>query len=275
LGTLGLAGLVAVVLTVLSFSIRSEKAAQLRTSIDGSKTSRIIHNAEDGLGLDLQRPAQVYGWVNKAGPATVESWHSSADESRREAWDIFLKDRASGKIPLDSAYKSVPPHGPDPWGCRLYYNHPYKLFFVRTAKTGSTTILENVLPSCTKRPELLHCLDRVADSEMSVGEVAALWNDYTAFTFTRNVWNRGISQYQYLVHFLKGNGTDEHGNKLQCERVTWDDFCRDPLLVGKVCRTDPKCCTKKWTHQDWHMVSVVAGSISIHVPIFLFVYQFF
>lgn len=215
---------------------------------------------QPGWSLDLQASSAVHGWVDKAGPAAVQVWHHSADPQRRALWDAFLAERAAGRLALDEAYSGVPPHGPDPWGCRLYFNHQYKIFFVRTAKTGSTTILENVFPACVKSPGLPHCLERVADSSMSVEEVAQLWREYTAFTFTRNVWGRAISQYQYLVHFLKHNATSRRdGDSIRCPRVRWDDFCHDPLLLGAVCRKQPECCTKKWTHQDWHMVSRHCG----------------
>lgn len=253
--TWGLAASVVCTLTLLITSSRSAGGSEPRTQSNkyDSKTGEIPLARPAPPDLDLESPSAVHGWVEKKGHAAVKTWHSSQDKPRRESWDAFIKKRASGAIPLDTPYDGVPPHGPDPWGCRLYYNHPYKLFFVRTAKTGSTTILEKVLPSCSKRPELMHCLERVADSQMSVAEVSKLWKEYTAFTFTRNVWARSISQYQYLVHFIKNNGTESNGDKRSCTRITWDDFCRDPLLVGAVCRADARCCTKKWTHQDWHM----------------------
>lgn len=195
--------------------------------------------------LDLEAPSAVHGWVSKAGPAALRSWHADEDIPRRKAWDIFLKKRASGEIPLTQAFPSVPPHGPDPWGCRLYFNHAYKIMFVRTAKTGSTTIVESIFPPCNISPDVPHCMQRVADTTMSAAEVTALWKKYTVFTFTRNVWSRGVSQYQYLVHFVRDRPT--------CRHVTWDEYCTDPLSIGEICRKDAECCTKKWTHQDWHM----------------------
>lgn len=199
------------------------------------------------LLLDLQAPSTVHGWVTKTGPATLSSWASSEDQPRRESWDKFLRQRASGAISLTQAYSSVPPHGPDPWGCRLYFNHAYKAMFIRTAKTGSTTIIESIFPPCLYNPKVPHCMERVADTNMTAQEVAALWEKYTVFTFTRNVWTRAISQYQYLVHFVKG--------REECRHVKWDEYCKDPLAIGEVCRENAECCTKKWTHQDWHMVS--------------------
>ncbi|KAL4536786.1 hypothetical protein Ndes2526A_g06292 [Nannochloris sp. 'desiccata'] len=195
--------------------------------------------------LDLEASSAAHGWVFKAGPAALRSWHSSEDIPRREAWDNFLEKRAAGDIPLTQAYDSVPPHGPDPWGCRLYFNHAYAIMFVRTAKTGSTTIIESIFPPCNVSPDVPHCMHRVADTSMSAAEVTKLWKKYTVFTFTRNVWSRGISQYQYLVHFIRDTP--------QCRHITWDEYCRDPLAIGEICRKNAECCTKKWTHQDWHM----------------------
>ena len=215
-----------------------------------SASPSISHELDLMEGVDVMQAPLTHGWVHKSGPAAVDSWHMSADARRRAQWDAFLEARDSGKVPMDAAYSSVPPHGPDPWGCRLYFNKEYKIFFVRTAKTGSTTILESVLPACVKSPDVPYCLQRVSDTQMSIEEVAGLWMDFTAFTFTRNVWSRAVSQYQYLVHFVRGNSSS---NSLKCPRVTWNDFCEDPLILGKICRKEPLCCTKKWTHQDWHM----------------------
>jgi Sulfotransferase family len=195
--------------------------------------------------LDLDAPSAAHGWVEKAGPAALRSWHASEDVPRRKAWDAYLQKRASGEISLTQSFDSVPPHGPDPWGCRLYFNHAYKIMFVRTAKTGSTTIVESIFPPCNVRPDVDHCMQRVADSTMLPEEVINLWKHYTVFTFTRNVWTRGISQYQYLVHFVL--------DKPSCRHVTWDEYCEDPLAIGEICRKNAECCTKKWTHQDWHM----------------------
>jgi hypothetical protein len=207
-----------------------------------------------GLALDLLAPSAAHGWVQKEGAASLDAWHFSADGRRRAAWDAHLAARRAGATPMDAPYASVPPHGPDPWGCRLYFSRRYRLLFVRTAKTGSTTVLERVLPTCADRPDAPHCLERVADTRLAASEVEQMWRDYTAFTFTRNVWDRAISQYQYLVHFLRGNGTAEKGGEtLNCPRVTWDDFCGDPLALGAPCRAEPRCCSKLWTHQDWHM----------------------
>ena len=71
---------------------------------------------------------------------------------------------------------------------------------------------------------------------MTAKQVAALWKKYTVFTFTRNVWSRAVSQYQYLVHFVKSDAS--------CRWVKWDEFCADPLAVGAVCRENAECCTK-------------------------------
>ncbi len=117
--------------------------------------------------------------------------------------------------------------------------------FVRTAKTGSTTIVESIFPPCNISPDVPHCMQRVADTTMAAEEVASLWKKYTVFTFTRNVWSRGISQYQYLVHFVR--------DRAECDHITWDQYCEDPLAIGEICRKNADCCTKKWTHQDWHM----------------------
>lgn len=238
-------------LSVISTLHWTPSSSSLVTSTPSSSSS-LSRQIEGELSLvNLTSPSSVHGWVKKSGPAAVETWHMSQDLPRRARWDEYLESRALGKIPMDHSYDAVPPHGPDPWGCRLYFNREYKLFFVRTAKTGSTTILESILPACVKAPDVPHCLERVADTEMSVEEVSKLWIEYTAFTFTRNVWRRAISQYEYLVHFLRSNSSSNE--RMPCPRATWNDFCRDPLILGAICRKEPRCCSKKWTHQDWHM----------------------
>ncbi len=121
--------------------------------------------------------------------------------------------------------------------------------FVRTAKAASTTIIESVFPPCVHAPGIRHCMERAADTDLSRTELEAMWREYTVFTFTRNVWARAVSQYQYLVHFVRKEKEDSS----KCPVERWDDFCADPLALGRVCRDDPGCCTKKWTHQDWHM----------------------
>lgn len=219
-----------------------------RTSLKSSPPLSLTSSPDKYLNsppLDLEASSAAHGWVFKAGPATLRSWDASEDIPRREAWDQFLEKRAAGDIPLTKAYNSVPPHGPDPWGCRLYFNHAYKIMFVRTAKTGSTTIVESIFPPCNVSPDVPHCMQRVADTSMEAADVIDIWRKYTVFTFTRNVWSRGISQYQYLVHFVRDTP--------QCRHITWDEYCTDPLSVGEICRKNAECCTKKWTHQDWHM----------------------
>lgn len=72
--------------------------------------------------LDVAASSAAHGWVAKAGPASALVWHASEDIRRRAEWDAFLARRASGAVPLTQAYPGVPPHGPDPWGCRLHFN---------------------------------------------------------------------------------------------------------------------------------------------------------
>jgi hypothetical protein len=99
------------------FATTPQAAALRRQRILGS-----VASAPSLPPLDLAAPSAVHGWVAKAGPAPAIVWHSSEDVRRRGAWDGFLARRAYGEVPLTQGYTGVPPHGPDPWGCRLHFN---------------------------------------------------------------------------------------------------------------------------------------------------------
>jgi hypothetical protein len=159
---------------------------------------------------------------------------------------------------------AVLPHGePESHhGCTVYYNDIYKFIYIRTPKVGGTTIME-YFPDCdsltkqqhtqegaynnsknndttSPRPPLpLHCVTKLAKkTDLTIEELEHMWKTYFVFGFTRNVWRRAVSQYQFLVHFLLLQDTPA----LKCPEIKWMDFCMDPPAVGDVCRKHPQCC---------------------------------
>lgn len=102
------------------------------------------------------------------------------------------------------------------------------------------------LPPPPPPPLPLHCVTKLAKrTDLTIEELEHMWKTYFVFGFSRNVWRRAVSQYQYLVHFLLQNTP-----ALKCPEIKWMDFCMDPPSVADVCRKHPQCCPVRRTGDE-------------------------
>jgi hypothetical protein len=111
--------------------------------------------------------------------------------------------------------------------CHLHGTCRYRLIFVKTPKTAGTT-LATFFTDCRVPGAADHCLRMAAYGNASnIAHIAAAWNDYFVFGFSRNPLRRAISQYQYLSTFISPECSDT---------PSWDAFCADPfVLVSFAC----------------------------------------
>lgn len=95
--------------------------------------------------------------------------------------------------------------------------------------------------ACLQRPRC------ICSSRLLLPRPSQPPQDYFVFGFSRNILARAISQYRYLTHFMAA-----------CRLVSWGDFCRDPFVLGDVCkRGEPAgrpCCTQSPVHQYVHVL---------------------
>jgi hypothetical protein len=80
----------------------------------------------------------------------------------------------------------------------------------------------------------------------NIAHIAAAWNDYFVFGFSRNPLRRAISQYQYLSTFISPECSDT---------PSWDAFCADPFVLGDLCadrNRSERCCTEMTVDEAEH-----------------------
>jgi len=181
-------------------------------------------------------PTRV-GHVAKGSMTALNAWHSSFDDFRQHQFNDWVAEKEAAQTagvpwPIKRPPGILPFH--NHWGCLLFINDKYKIIYLRTQKVASTTVMTFFGECSGPDDPSATCLLRLNAypnlQDLSVMEDK--WNDYFVFGFSRNVWTRAISIYEYLIHAV--NST--------CSAVRWNDFCSDPLIVGDLCRKNPGCC---------------------------------
>ncbi|KAL4423815.1 hypothetical protein ABPG75_001116 [Micractinium tetrahymenae] len=185
---------------------------------------------------DVESPVRTHGRLKKRGPLGALSMVGSG-RSRAEL--CFPADWREARLAGDKQ----PP--PAKW-CAIMFNDRYKLIYVKCPKTAGTTLV-TYFTDCSAPDATDRCF-RLLDytNATMVRHLLDSWDDYFAFSFSRNVLRRAISQYQYLSTFVR----EEPG----CPRLSWDEYCVDPFLLGDVCQAEATrvCCTQSAEHQYVH-----------------------
>lgn len=201
-----------------------------------------IHG-DRGTARSTSRPslldaARVHGLVTKGGPLAVVSMLA---EGRK--WNDLLfpphwiKQRLAGD-------KADPPSK----YCNPMINDKYKLIYLKCPKTAGTTVMDGYFSHCDVPKHYDYCL-HMADytNTTEVDHLLKVWDEYFVFGFSRNVLRRAVSQYHYLVSFVKE----------ECGLMSWDTYCEDPYLIGDICAkldaNGESCCTLVPEHQYLHV----------------------
>ena len=216
----------------------------------------ILHSASRGgfAGVDVATQAAFSGRVAKHGPlamlSALEKGRTRAELCYPEPWRAAraAKSSAKGSTGGDSSGSGssvAPVVHPHKW-CSIMWNDKYKLIYTKCTKTAGTTLV-NYFSSCADNPAPEDRCLRFANltSPADIAHLLEVWDDYFVFSFSRNVLRRAISQYQYLTHFMDA----------ACA-PSWADHCRDPYILGDICRqrgpSGKLCCTQSPEHQYTH-----------------------
>jgi hypothetical protein len=218
----------------------------------------ILHSAFHSggfAGVDVTTQATFSGRVAKHGPlamlSALEKGRTRAELCYPEPWRAARV--ANGSTGGGGATKGstgggasvAPVVHPHKW-CSIMWNDKYKLIYTKCTKTAGTTLV-NYFSSCADNPAPLdRCLHFAnLTNPANISHLLEVWRDYFVFSFSRNVLRRAIRQYQYLTHFMDA----------ACA-PSWADHCRDPYILGDICRqrgpSGKLCCTQSPEHQYTH-----------------------
>eukprot|EP00798_Chlamydomonas_sp_ICE-L_P021193 gene21193-28095_t len=151
--------------------------------------------------------------------------------------------------------------------CPYFINHHFKVIYVKSPKTGSTSILS--LPpfkgQCKDEAtseDKQYCYLPVLKKEIS----PEIWMDYFVFAVARNPWERAVSMYHYLLAMRHPTRLPEARANLKwwslqdtlfgaCAKPTFLEFCRNPAIIALQGRL---LGCGFGLHHDWHHVEPAA-----------------
>jgi len=242
---------------------------------------------DPALTAEIAQSTPIHGHLHKSGMLDPKAWHLSYGKYRRDELLKWVEQRDSNSTNNTTTTLDDGPLRPpvvfnhyDLQGCPVYFNQKYKFIYLRTPKVGSTSVL-NYFKECTtadhnkatgkktettKQPEF--CLEKLhLQQHLSLEYLQEMWKEYYVFAFSRNIYQRAVSQYRFLVHFLSNDAN-------HCPQVSWNMYCKNPLILGDVCRRNPQCCPhppkpeNHWT-QYFHVVrnSINDNSFSLSLSL--------
>lgn len=205
----------------------------------------------------LRQPAPLHGSVQKDGfPANLTTLmmhmtNLDADHhgipfkftQKVNAWFATSYSFKQGfldpeKVPKEQLRSPVPT-------CHYYVDHTYQTVYVRTTKTGGTSISqtlgfkENPMV-CRSNPGWCNhhcegkqlCMEYITDPK----QVENLLSKYFVFTMVRNPFTRAVSSYNH-VH--------KYAIKPEC-RVPFKEFAKLPNAYAAECFINPSCCNQRY-----------------------------
>lgn len=153
--------------------------------------------------IDFTSPSRLHGKVAKQGPAAVLT-DVLAAVGGRDPVDAGDLNRTRDHLHYSRAWRERRLAGQRPAQpvrfCALAVNHRYRLVFLKSPKTGGTSVLSYFLACHDQKkgwPVNEYCLE-VEDvcNATKARHLRDRWDEYFVFTFTRNPLDRAVSQYQ-------------------------------------------------------------------------------
>ena len=213
--------------------------------------------------LDVLTPVVLHGRVAKRGPVAYLPMLAAKHERLGAARMPHVSDfqyESKWRLARRRGDPALPtlPH------CSILYSDRLGLIFLRSTKTGSTTLLQ-YFTICPYDQEIMstdiNCLRTLDTSNATeVQHVLKVYESYFVFTFVRNVLDRAVSSYTYIARSMRAAGVPApsgSGQRHECA-VPWDRFCSNPMRCvcwrggggGSVSR-DELICSAALSLQYW------------------------
>lgn len=171
------------------------------------------------------------GPQKKEGMVDPKEWDPKFESKRKvafEQWISYLKQIEDPDVMLDQ-----PPACTT--GCQVFVNHDYRFFWIKTRKTGGTSLREGLGWICEDKWLVPEGANKSFCSTTpwrkktpNKGDPETWWKEYFVFAAVRNPYSRFASAYSFM-------------NKMKCPKQTFGESCRDPFLKAKLC-SDNHCC---------------------------------
>ncbi|KAL4422191.1 hypothetical protein ABPG77_006432 [Micractinium sp. CCAP 211/92] len=198
----------------------------------------------------IMNGSQQYGQVAKAGPLRADFWTADKRPWREASFKrMVTRDMAQPRQPdyweADASGQLALKPLPLPFPlCHTYVNHKYKVIFIIHPKSASTAT-KRYMTLC-RLNQTDSCLEPLERAEQ-LQPLEQKWSEYFVFTFVRNPWARAYSSWKFLRegYMLRPGEVGKEPGAAPCVEAGWRHFCGDPLVLGRVCLTQPGCCPGK------------------------------
>lgn len=221
-------------LSAASISLGAEAGSGRKVlGVPGSAGGR--HLSRDELEKLLSEPSPLRGFQKKAGMLNPEEWLPEFELLRRKNKRAWVDKLATGE---EGALRQ-PPHATN--GCQVLVNHKYRFFWIKTRKTGGTTLRDGLGSICWNgsavEMEGKPCMHRPWP-ESPKGNPESWWKEYFVFAAVRNPYSRFASAHAYSQEW-------------NCYNQTFGESCKDPFIANDNCHGEC-CCVPKTVYMN-HM----------------------
>lgn len=195
----------------------------------------------------IMNGSMQHGAVTKVG--MLPAWFWNKDKLAWRTQEFMKMVRTDMAMPRQNEYWEADASGqlalkplplPFPF-CHAYVNHKYKMIFIIHPKSASTATKHYI--SLCRFNQTESCLEPL-EGVAQLAPMDVKWQEYFVFTFVRNPWARAYSSWKFLRegYMLAAGQPRDKPSLTPCLPAGWADFCRDPLLLGRVCMALQHCC---------------------------------
>lgn len=177
----------------------------------------------------ISQPSPLRGFQEKKGMVNPVEWMPEVRHDRRMNMRDWRKRVEDGTVGL------LEPLPTETTGCQVLVNHDYRFFWIKTRKTGGTSLKASLGFVCEdpwgnpKHSDTQYCSSAPWRKPVPAeGDPETWWKEYFVFTTVRNPYS----------HFASGHSFSRRWN---CMKQTFGEGCRNPFLLGDDC-SKGTCC---------------------------------
>eukprot|EP01023_Acetabularia_acetabulum_P065609 TRINITY_DN870_c0_g1_i2.p1 TRINITY_DN870_c0_g1~~TRINITY_DN870_c0_g1_i2.p1 ORF type:complete len:362 (+),score=45.45 TRINITY_DN870_c0_g1_i2:2335-3420(+) len=234
---------------VVSFEIYYQRKSQ--RTLQCLNIDSIIHDAP-----------KIRGIVQKKGVLPLHLWWNTSqlDFSQKviekvyeEHLGVYNNTLYKEGRPTHKQIQNFPMSTP----CQIFINPDNKLIYMKTTKTGGTSLYINFQKICRKEQKLRGipqkdiqlCLRAPKFVPIkSANEAKKIWQDYFVFATVRNPYSRAASSYEYLLKRREKLGLE---SKPGCGKCSFLQFSLNPFIIAL--QSQKYDCTDNPVHDYLHV----------------------
>eukprot|EP01025_Chloroclados_australasicus_P023898 TRINITY_DN24081_c0_g1_i6.p1 TRINITY_DN24081_c0_g1~~TRINITY_DN24081_c0_g1_i6.p1 ORF type:complete len:370 (+),score=11.61 TRINITY_DN24081_c0_g1_i6:82-1110(+) len=218
----------------------------------------------NSLSSFIQAPPRIHGKVQKEAALPAKLWWNVP---RKYHYDIMKQFMTERQITLDKTHVlqnnapvNEPVILPQVAQCQVFISHKYKLIYVKNAKTGGSSLVNNFGRTCNRWNDTTTNRECISGAFRKPGDplqeipnqefAEKIWQEYFVFTGIRNPFSRAASAYSYLL----GRRQEFNTHQLDgCQNPQFSDYCKAPYVIGM--QTEQNECIDNKMHDYLHVES--------------------